>query len=610
MAQWADQKRFLSAESSAEPGKWDTSRAAYQRGIMDAITDPALPVVVVVKPSQVGWTEILNNAVGYHIDQDPATMLLIQPSLELAEAWSKDRFAPMVRDTPTLADKVRDPRSRDTDNTIRQKVFPGGRLTIVGANSPAGLRARPIRIVLADEVDAYPVSAGTEGDPLALAAKRQRTFWNRKTLLGSTPLLKLTSVILREYARSDQRRYEVPCPACGEFQALYWRQVRWDKGEKGEHLPETAHYVCEACGAIWNDVERCDAVGRGRWVASRKSSGGVAGFHIIGMMSPWITLAEMATEFLDARKDPALLQVWTNTVLGEGWEEAAEKIEGSALVSRGENYGPQSVPDEVRIVTAGVDTQGDRLEVQIVGWGAHEESWAIAYEIIHGDPAQADVWEHLDELLVTPLHTEGGRELRIRAACVDSGGHYANEVLAFCRARHRRRIFAIKGAAGPRPIWPKRPSRGGAKGADILYVLGVDTAKDTLYGRLRSVTEPGPGYVHFPLGDGFDEPYFDQLTSEQVVTRKKEGRPYRVWILPSGKRNEALDTFVMALAARMSINIRLDRMVPVVRSAPPSIPDLPPVPPHPTAPPPPQAYWRPPPEGGWVGGRRGWFDRR
>jgi len=578
---------------------------------MEAITDPATPVVVVVKPSQVGWTEILNNAVGYHIDQDPATMLVIQPSLELAEAWSKDRLAPMVRDTPVLRERVHDPKARDADNTIRQKVFPGGRLTIVGANSPAGLRARPIRIVLADEVDAYPVSAGTEGDPLALAAKRQQTYWNRKTLLGSTPLLKLTSVILREYARSDRRQYHVPCPACGEAQVMKWAQVRWDRDDKGEHLPQTAHYVCEHCGALWNDVERCDAVLHGRWVATRRFDG-IAGFHIYGMMSPWITLAEMAAEFLAARKDPALLQVWTNTVLGEGWEEAAEKVEGSALISRGENYGPQSLPDDVRLVTAGVDTQGNRLEVQIVGWGAHEESWAIAYEIVHGDPAQPDVWDELDKLLLEPLHTDAGRELRIRAVCVDSGGHYANEVLAFCRQRKRRRVFAIKGAAGPRPVWPKRPSRGGKKGADILYLLGVDTAKDTLYGRLRSVTEPGPGYVHFPVGDGFDEPYFDQLTSEQVVTRKKEGRPYRVWILPPGKRNEALDTFVMALAARMSINIRLDRMVPVVRTptAPSEAPrGEPPAPqPQPQAQTPPPRYWRPA-ETGWVGGRRNWFHR-
>lgn len=582
---------------------------------MDAISDPRVATVAVQKPAQVGWTEIVNNTVGYYIDQDPAAMLVIQPSLELAEAWSKDRFAPMVRDTPALAARVHDPRSRDSDNTIRQKIFPGGRLTIVGANSPAGLRARPIRIVLGDEIDSYPVSAGTEGDPLKLAAKRQTTFWNRKTLLGSTPLLKMSSVIIREIEKSDQREYHVPCPHCEREQVMKWAQVRWDRDEKGDHLPATAHYVCEHCGAIWNDTERHDAVRRGRWIAQRKFDG-IAGFKITGMMSPWITLADMASEFLAARKDPALLQVWVNTMLGEGWEEAAEKVEGSALIARGENYGPQSLPDDIRMLTAGVDIQGDRLEVQIIGWGPFEESWIAAYEIIRGDPAQPEIWADLDKLLLEPFRTEHGRELRIKAACVDTGGHYANEVLSFCRARRRRRIFPTKGAAGARPIWPKRSSRAGPKGADQVFVIGVDTGKDTLYGRLRSIAKPGPGYVHFPVSPDFDADYFDQLTSEQVVTRKKEGRPYRVWILPSGKRNEALDTFVMALAARMSMPVRLER-IPVV-AAPPqaaAIPvaeemDIEPATPV-DRPAPRPVLARPyrPPEGGWMGDRKGWFER-
>jgi phage terminase large subunit GpA-like protein len=222
VSEWADDARRLSQESSAEPGRWTTARAEYQRAILDAVADPGVPVIVVMKAAQVGWTEILNNAVGFHIDQDPAPLLVIQPTLEMAEAWSKDRLAPMLRDTPVLRGRVKDPRSRDADNTLLHKVFPGGHITMIGANSPASLAMRPIRIVLADEVDRYPVSAGTEGDPLKLAAKRQITFWNRKTLLGSTPTLKGLSVIEREWARSDQRRFFVPCPECGHEQVLRW----------------------------------------------------------------------------------------------------------------------------------------------------------------------------------------------------------------------------------------------------------------------------------------------------------------------------------------------------------------------------------------------------
>ena len=228
VSQWADRERRLSPEASAEPGQWDTSRAEYLRGVMDAISDPTVTRVVVAKGSQVGYTECLGNIIGFHIDQDPAPILVVQPTVEMAEAWSKDRLAPMIRDTPCLGGKVQSPLTRDSGNTLRQKVFDGGPLAIVGANSPAGLASRPVRIVVADEVDRFPVSAGSEGDPLALASKRQGTFWNRKTLVGSTPTLKETGAIgasgwFRHAALS------VPCHACGHAQALVWSNVRWDK---------------------------------------------------------------------------------------------------------------------------------------------------------------------------------------------------------------------------------------------------------------------------------------------------------------------------------------------------------------------------------------------
>jgi phage terminase large subunit GpA-like protein len=386
VSQWADRERRLSPEASAEPRQWDTARAEYLRDLMDAMNDSAITRVVVTKAAQVGYTECVNNVLGYYIDQDPAPILVIQPSLEMAEAWSKDRLSPMLRDTPCLAGKVQSPLTRDSGNTLRQKVFTGGRLAIVGANSPAGLASRPVRIVIADEVDRFSISAGSEGDPLSLAAKRQGTFWNRKTLLGSTPALKETSVIWREWLCSDMRRFMVPCPACGFEQALAWRNVKWDKTEAGKHLASTAYYTCEDCGSIWTDADRHDAVAKGRWVATNPDAVGVAGFHIPGFLSPWLPLADIVSEFLAARKDPALLQVWENTVLGEPREPPQETIEGSSLLRRGENYGPQSIPDCVQLLTAGVDVQSDRLEVQIVGWAAFEESWAVRYEVLPGDP--------------------------------------------------------------------------------------------------------------------------------------------------------------------------------------------------------------------------------
>lgn len=570
VSEWADRERVLSPEASAEAGRWDTGRAEYLRAVMDAMTDPATTRVVVAKASQVGYTEGLGNIVGYFVDQDPCSMLIVQPTVEMGEAWSKDRLAPMLRDTPALANKVSAPIARGASNTLRQKVFHGGRLAIVGANSPAGLASRPVRIVLADEVDRYPISAGSEGDPLSLAAKRQSTFWNRKTLVGSTPTLKGTSVIWREWLASDQRKFFVPCPDCDHAQVLAWSNVRWDKAPSGKHLAHTAHYVCAHCGSIWTDADRHDAVARGRWQATNADGTvGVAGFHISALMSPWVALSDVVTEFLTAKRDPALLQVWTNTVLGEPFEEKREVIEATSLMTRGENYGPQSIPEPVRFLTAGVDTQGDRLEVQIVGWGPFEESWAVHYAVLPGDPAQQHVWDQLDAVLRETYHREDGREMRVRLAAIDSGGHHAHAVHSYCR--RRKGVVAIRGTAGAKSIWSGRASK--TKSGHRVFWVGVDTAKDVIYSRLR-FGDPGPGFMHFPVGGMFNEEYFRQLTSEEVQTRYSEGRPYRVWMLPGGRRNEALDTMVYALAARTALPYRLD-------VAPPK--------PRPPAPPPPAA---------------------
>jgi phage terminase large subunit GpA-like protein len=568
ISQWADRERIVSPPA-AEPGRWRTQRAEYQRGVMDALGDPRIPIVTVMKGSQLGFTELLLNACGFWIHQDPTSLLMIQPNIENAEAWSRERFSPMLRDTPALFGKVRDPRARDTNtNTLRQKVFPGGQLSIIGANAPAGLAMRPIRVVLADEVDRYPSSAGDEGDPLALASVRQRTFWNKKTLIGSTPVHKMTSVVYREWEKSDKRRYFVPCHACGHYQPLIWANVRWEKDENGEHLADTAHYVCEACGALWSNNDRLAAVRRGEWRAERPFAG-VAGFHMPGLLSPWVSLRDIVKDFLQARRDPQLLQVWVNTALGEPWEETNEKFESSALYARGEPYDHQSLPDAVRLLTAGLDVQINRVELQIVGFGAQEECWVARYEIVHGDPVQPGIWDIIDKLLLEPYHTDAGRVLRVRAACIDTGGHLAASVFDFCKPRRARRIFPIKGSDGPRPIWPKRASITKLKQHEI-FLIGVDTAKDVLYGRLR-ISHRGPGFVHFPVG--LERVYYDQLTSERVETRKREGRPYRVWVLPSGARNEALDTFVYALAARYSIPIKLGPTVEIKADPVPAQPN-------------------------------------
>jgi phage terminase large subunit GpA-like protein len=470
--------------------------------------------------------------------------------------------------------------------------------------------------------------------PVGAGAKSVGHILERKDARRLYAAAQIRSVILREYEQSDRRQFHVPCPACNELQTLKWRGgdgdnvagVRWERSPDGEHMPETARYVCEHCGSLWTDSERHAAVKKGVWIAENPG-GTTAGFKVNSLLSPFLSLGDLAKKFIACRGDVDMLRTFVNETLGEAWEDAAERVDGASLIGRGESYSPKSVPAGVQIVTAGIDTQSDRLEIQVVGFGADEESWLLAHEILHGDPAQETVWQELDQMLLAPFTNENGRELRIRAACIDTGGHHANQVHAFCRPRRGRRIFPTKGIAGIRPIWPRRASRTHDK-RNEMFLIGVDAGKDALYGRLR-IAKPGPGYIHFPVGGGFDQEFFAQLTSEQVVTRKREGRPYRVWVLPPGRRNEALDCYVLALAARLSIRVRLvsdqqrATMLPQIEPEEPTdMTDVIPEQPTPTPTPPapaPAKQWSPvwqkhsqlAASSGWLGDRgRGWWDRR
>lgn len=508
--------------------------------------DPAVEAVVVMSSAQIGKTEIINNVIGYYIHLDPSPILLLQPTLEMAEAWSKDRFAPMLRDTKVLQGLVKDPRSRDSGNTLLHKRFTGGHITMAGANSPASLASRPIRLVLCDEVDRYPASAGTEGDPVSLAKKRTTTFWNRKLLLTSTPTIKGASRIESAFEQSDQRRFYVPCPHCGESQTLKWLQVKWESGEDG-HKPETACYICEHNGCIITDGDKQKMLKHGKWVAEAAFTG-IAGFHINELYSPWVSFAQMVTEFLRAKKLPETLKTWVNTSLGETWEEAGEVIEADFLLKRKESWGTEA-PEPVLLVTAGVDVQGDRLEIEVKGWGIGEESWSLDYRIFYGDPAQAMVWQELDRFLLKPIKSQLGIMLSIACTCIDSGGHHTQAVYQFCAGREVRGVFAIKGINQTAKPLVGRPSKNN-RYKMRLYPIGTDTAKEVIFSRLK-ITELGAGYYHFPLER--DKEYFLQLTAEKQITSFNKGVAKREWIKIRA-RNEVLDCNVYALAALKLLN--------------------------------------------------------
>jgi phage terminase large subunit GpA-like protein len=510
---------------------------------MDSTCDPSVREAVFMKSAQVGWTEALNNTIGYHVDQDPAPVLLLHPTLEMAEAWSKDRLAPMIRDTPCLTGRIADPKARDSGNTLLHKRFTGGHLTIVGANSPSGLASRPIRVLLCDEVDRFPVSAGTEGDPIDLARRRTATFRNRKVLMGSTPTVKGASRIEAAFEQSDQRYYFVPCPHCEEFQRLVWSQVRWEEGR-----PETAAYACQHCGVLLSDADKPEMLRRGEWRAA-KPFNGIAGFHISELYSPWSSWPDMASAFLRAKRFPETLQTWINTALGETWEEQGQTVEPEGLLARREPYGPEELPAGVLLLTVGGDVQDDRIEAQLLGWGANEECWILEQAVFPGNPGNIRLWsEEIDAYLKRRYRTEDGRTLAIEAAGFDSGGHHTQTVYEYCVVRRRFRIWAIKGQAGPgRLAWPKRASRV-ASSRVPLHLIGVDTIKSTLYGRLEKVASPGAGYIHLP--QSFDEEHCRQLTSETRVRVYVKGRPVIVWKpRVTNIRQEVQDCWVYGYAA-------------------------------------------------------------
>ncbi len=550
LSEWSDEHAYLSPESAAEPGKWRT--IAYQKGIMDALTDISVETVTVMKSARIGYTKMLNWDTAYHIHHDPCPQLIVQPTIEDAQGYSKDEIAPMVRDMSVLSDLVADVKSRDSNNTILKKAYPGGILHLVGANSARGFRRITVKRVKFDEVDGYPLSAGQEGDQIKLGTMRSDTYWDRKIILGSTPTVKGFSRIEKSFDQSDQRYYFVPCPFCNHFQTLIFENIKWPKDD-----PDKAYYECESCHDEIPHSKKRWMVENGEWRAT-KSFNGHAGFHIWAgySYSPNATWAKIAKEFLEANedlkknKDVEKLKTFTNTILGKTWEERGERPDASVLLARCESYTIGRVPERAFVLTSGVDTQDNRLAVVVKAWGRGEESWLIHYEEIYGDPDEPYVWEQLDLLLNRPWPHATGIDLHIVSMAIDTGGHRGEAVKNYCRTRSPK-VMAIKGhSAKGKPIVGK-PSYVDVNYAGSIYkegvqlwMIGTDTAKGIIFKRLQK-SESGPGTLHFPLG--IEEEYFKQLTNEKLVTLYKKGFPVREWV--SLGAHEALDCEVYAYAA-------------------------------------------------------------
>ena len=589
VTQWAEAHRHLSAKDSAEPGLYRVSRTPYCLAPQDDLSPYSdVEEVVLMWGAQVGKTTVGTNWVAATVDMQPGPLMLVQPTLDMAKRFSRQRMVPMIEESPRLKARVADNRSRDDANTMLLKEFAGGFMAITGANSAAGLRSMPIRDIMFDEIDAYPLDVDGEGDPIALAEARQSTFARRKRLKTSTPTTKGFSRIEDAFLAGDQRHYEIACPHCGEHQALEWGAdkawgIKWHKDADGKHLPHTTHYVCRHNGCIIEEHEKSrflvpvELGGQARWVARNPgASPKRRSYHLSSLYSPlgFLSWAEIVTEWLAARAaaktgDQSRMRAFINTRLAETWEEAGDKIEAHALSRRVEDYSLGTVPQGGLMVTAGVDVQPDRLEVRVWAWGRGEDSWLVARHVLYGDPnldeqAPGSPWRRLTELRATPLVHQHGAQMPIEATAIDTGGANTQAVYAYCRTHAHAHVLAIKGLSQPGRAILGKPSNVDVRwnGRTVprglkLWGLGVDTAKHLIYGRLR-LDKPGPGYIHLSRDlTATDE--LDQLTAERLATRYVKGRPRLEWVLPGGRRNEGLDCAVYAYAAACWLGIQTYR---------------------------------------------------
>ena len=562
LSEWADMYRYLSTEFAAEPGRWNTERAPYQREPMNAVTDVRLRKLVLMWAAQMGKTQsAILNTIGYYMHYDPGPMLMLEPTVEMAETVSKNFLSPMLRDTPVLRE-ITSQKSRDRNNTIMEKQFPGGYIAMQGANSPVGLATRPIRVLLADEIERYPASAGVEGDPLLLAQKRTSAFWDYKEIVTSTPTIKGFSKIEAEFEHSTKEVWNVPCPKCGKFQPLTWAKIKFDKDGFRAGTNMEVYAECEYCTEVCAEYEWKARFSEGKYIAEHPRRK-VRGFFVNALSSGFIGWDRIVEEFLQAvdearngNREP--LKTWTNTVLAETWDEEGVQLDDEDLMARAEDYGAE-VPDGVIALTCAVDTQDDRFEYEVLGWGIGKESWGIEKGEIYGDLKEKDVWERLDKLLLRSFAKADGTRLTIVAACIDSGGHFSNEVYRFCKDRWGRNVWAIKGSnQGSSVPFISAPSKANRMKVP-LFTLGVDTGKVLVYDRLK-VEHPGPGYCHFPVGRGYDEKYFKGLTAEKQIVTYKKGRAVTAWVLKDQgfRRNEPLDIRNYNTAAMEIAHLPLD----------------------------------------------------
>lgn len=568
VSEWAEEYRYLSAEEGSEQGKWHNKPMPHLVELMDAPLEPGVEVTLALFPSQSGKTQAGLNFLGYSIHQDPCPVMIIGPTVEWVERYSRTRLAPMVRDTPVLRDRISDPRSRNSDNTLLSKTFPGGYVLLVGSNAPGTLAGPPIRRVLFEELDTMERSAGTEGDPFMLGYRRTVRFYNRQIFVVTTPRVRGLSRSEDLWKRSDQRYRMAPCPECGELQPLWFSLeyrpqefkdppdagfLKWDTDDEGH--PVNVRYVCAGCKAEIPEEKQAWMIAAGQWVPTRKLRR-TAGFRMNALLSRYWTWSRIVEEFLESKGELQTLKVFVNTVLTEYWELLGEVLDPTSLMARKRAYPPNVwAPRGVLVITAGVDVQENRLELFVWGWGVGDEAWAIDKEIFYGDTSRDEVWDMLTPALSKTYLHEDGDQYRILSVCIDSG-YNSQRVYRYCRGKTARRVFATKGSdtRGLPVVSSSHKKRTGKERRPVeLFIIGTDDAKGIVTSRLK-ITEDGPGCFHYPDRPEFDAEFFAQLASEKPeIGKDRRGRRKRIW-KQIRDRNEAFDGLILAFAALQLLN--------------------------------------------------------
>jgi phage terminase large subunit GpA-like protein len=536
LSEWAEANIVLPQAQNPMGGRY--RNWPYLIAILDDFGDPNVEQISLIKAARIGFTKGIMIALGAEVVNDPCPMILLMPTDEDARDAAVDEVEPLFESTPILKDLVPDNRLDGRKTIVRKTYKNGASLKILAARSPRKLRRHGAKIVYGDEIDAMEVTP--EGDPLTLVENRTLAYVDRKLVWGSTPTEEGISNIDRKYQASDKRVFEVGCPHCGGWFELLWSHIRFDSAtveQTGKAWAQCPHNGC----VIEESSKRrmVEAAGKRHdpkngihygWRVTESSVTTHHGYKLNALVSllPHTNWGKLAANFLEAKRGgPFMMQVFVNQTLAEVWSVSVNKLDAETLKERAEEIGLSNIPDWVLMLTAGVDVQDDRLEITVLGWGQSGSPAALAHHVIDGNTLDDSTWDALDKWLKRQWTHPNGWQIGIDATAIDSGGSEGRtqKVYDFTATRFKRRIFAIKGVGGARPIW-KRAEK--MKGGARLFLIGHDVVKTECMERLATEPYDKEGRRDensIRISEDLPDEWFEGVTSEVRRIKYVKNRP-------------------------------------------------------------------------------------